>query len=196
MKSPILLLICTVALTSCQKAEKQDSQSLFNGKDLTGWTMSQEDKFLVEDGVIKGTNDGGKGDVLLTEKNDYKNFIVELEFKLGGGNIDSGVFLRDTKEQIQIGVSGSLKKDMTAQAFIPGKGYPVQVDAEKFLKKDGWNKLKIKLVGSSYTTWLNGEKIIDYDSDTISKEPGTIGLQVHPGREMSIYFRNIFVMEL
>jgi len=61
-------------------------------------------------------------------------------------------FLRDTKEQIQIGISGSLKKDMTAQAYIPGKGYPVQVDAEQFIKKDDWNTLRIKVVDNTYST--------------------------------------------
>ncbi len=191
-----LLIILTASLALPLLAAESELQSIFNGKDLSGWTMTLEDRFVVEDGLIKGSNDGGKGDILLTEKTDYKNFVVELEFKLGEGNIDSGVFLRDNKEQIQIGISGSLKKDMTAQAYIPGKGYPVQVDAEKFIKKDGWNTLRIKVVDSSYSTWLNGEKIIDYDSDTISDKPGTIGLQVHPGREMSIYFRNIRVAEL
>lgn len=195
MKLPILLTALTLPFLAV--AEEPVLTSLFNGKDFAGWTMREEGKFFVEDGVIKATNDGGKGDTLLTEKNDYKNFIVELEFKLGEGNIDSGVFLRDTKEQIQIGVSGSLKKDMTAQAYIPGKGYPVQVDAEKFLKKDGWNTLRIKVVDNTYSTWLNGEPILEnYESDTISDTPGTIGIQVHGKREMSIYFRNIEVGEL
>ena len=190
-------LLVTLTLTFHAVAEEPAPESIFNGKDFTGWTMSLEDKFLIEDGVIKATNDGGKSANLLTEKADYKNFIIELEFKLGEGNIDSGVFLRDTKEQIQIGISGSLKKDMTAQAYIPGKGYPVQVDAEQFIKKDGWNTLRIKVVDNTYSTWLNGEPILEsYESDTIISEPGTIGLQVHGKREMSIYFRNIRVAEL
>lgn len=195
MKLPILLV--TLTLPFLTLAEDPAFESIFNGKNFAGWTMSEEGKFLIEDGVIKATNDGGKGDSLLTEKADYKNFIVELEFKLGEGNIDSGVFLRDTREQIQIGISGSLKKDMTAQAYIPGKGYPVQVDAEQFIKKDDWNSLRIMVIGNTYSTWLNGEPIMrDYVSDTIISQPGTIGLQVHGNREMSIYFRNIQVAEL
>lgn len=195
MKLPILLV--TLTLPFLTVAEEPALKSIFNGKDFAGWTMSEEGKFLIEDGVIKAANDGGKGDNLLTEKADYKNFIVELQFKLGEGNIDSGVFLRDTREQIQIGISGSLKKDMTAQAYIPGKGYSIQVNAEQFIKKDDWNFLRIKVIDNTYSTWLNGEPIMrDYESDTIISQPGTIGLQVHGKREMSIYFRNIQVAEL
>ena len=53
------------------------------------------------------------------------------------------------------------------------------------------------VIGNTYSTWLNGEPIMrDYVSDTIISQPGTIGLQVHGNREMSIYFRNIQVAEL
>ena len=195
MRLPVL--IAALILQVLAIAEEPAFKTIFNGKDFSGWTKGLEDKFLIEDGVIKATNDGGKGDNLLTEKKDYKDFIVELEFKLGEGNIDSGIFLRDSKEQIQIGVSGSLKKDMTAQAYIPGKGYPVQVDAEQFLKKDDWNTLRIKVEGNTYSTWLNGEPILkSYESDTIIDKAGTIGIQVHGKRDMVIYFRNIQVAEL
>ena len=192
-----LLIFTTLTLPFLALAEEPELKPIFNGKDFSGWAMSLDDKFLIEDGVIRATNDGGKGDNLLTEKTDYKNFVIELEFKLGEGNIDSGVFLRDTKEQIQIGISGSLKKDMTAQAYIPGKGYPVQVDAEQFIKKDDWNTLRIKVVDNTYSTWLNGEPIMkSFESDTIVDKPGTIGIQVHGNREMSLYFRNIRAAEL
>ena len=192
-----LLIFTALTLPFLALAEEPELKPIFNGKDFSGWAMSLDDKFLIEDGVIRSTNDGGKGDNLLTEKTDYKNFVFELEFKLGEGNIDSGVFLRDTKEQIQIGISGSLKKDMTAQAYIPGKGYPVQVDAEQFIKKDDWNTLRIKVVDNTYSTWLNGEPIMkSFESDTIVDKPGTIGIQVHGNREMSLYFRNIRAAEL
>ena len=52
------------------------------------------------------------GDILVTEKL-YRNFEVQMDFKLGVGRVDSGIFLRDSQEQIQIGESGSLKRDMS-----------------------------------------------------------------------------------
>ena len=47
-----------------------------------------------------------KGSVLWTEKA-YGNFMMELEFRFGEGVVDSGVHVRN-KDQIQIGISGSL----------------------------------------------------------------------------------------
>ena len=35
-----------------------------------------------------------------------------------------------------------------------------------------------------------------FESDTIVDKPGTIGIQVHGNREMSLYFRNIRAAEL
>ena len=139
-------------------------------------------------GLLKGSS---------SPKDDYKNFIVELDFKMGEGRVDTGVFLRDSKEQIQIGESGSLKRDMTALPYIPKlKGYPVQVKtAEEVFDKADWNTLKIQVIGNSYTTWLNGTEIMTYESETIVPE-GPIGLQVHPKRDMTISFRNILATEL
>ena len=185
------------AITSTILA-KEAGQSIFNGNDLQGWITGNPVCWSIEKGILHGKNDPDKkGDILLTEKDDYRDFIIQLDFKMGAGRVDSGIFLRDTQEQIQIGESGSLKRDMTALPYIPAlRGYPVQVDAaEKVLDKTGWNTLKVKVVGSSYTTWLNGEKIMTYDSQTIVPA-GPVGLQVHPGREMEISFRNISLQEL
>lgn len=189
----LFLAVATLAYSA-----QELGKPIFNGKDLSGWITGNQPCWSVENGILHGKNDPDKkGDILLTEKNDYRNFVIQLDFKMGEGRVDSGIFLRDTQEQIQIGESGSLKRDMTALPYIPSlKGYPVQVDtAEKVLKKDGWNTLKVKVVGSRYTTWLNGKEIMTYDSDTI-KPVGPIGIQVHPSREMAIAFKNIFVSEL
>ena len=137
-----------------------------------------------------------KGQDLWTEK-EYVNFIVECEFKMGEGTVDSGIFLRNSN-QIQIGISGSLKRDMTASPYIPGKGYPVEAlkgDKAKLLKPKDWNHLKIKAVGPKYTSWLNGEKVMEYESPT-AKDKGPIGIQLHGGKVMEIDFRNIRAVEL
>lgn len=166
-------------------------------KDLTGFTFKEAKHWAVEAGVLTISNDGGAGDNLFTEKADYTDFELSVEFKFESGTIDSGIFLRDNKEQIQIGESGSLKKDMTALPYIPSKkGYPVQVDTVvQVLKMDDWNTLKIRVTGNSYTTWVNGTEIMTYESDTIA-ESGPIGIQVHPKREMKMHYRNLSITEL
>lgn len=195
MSKHLFLPLLALLITSCSDQPKL--QPIFNGENLSGWESSLPVVWSVADGVLSATNDPEqKGDILFTTKDDYRDFILELDFKFGTGRVDSGVFLRDAKEQIQIGESGSLKRDMTALPYIPGKGYPIQVDtAQSVLNREDWNRLRIQVKGSSYTTWLNGVEIMSYKSDTI-KTQGPIGLQLHPKREMSIHFRHILAAEL
>ena len=123
--------------------------------------------------------------------------MVELDFRMGSeGVVDSGVFLRNEREQVQIGISGSKKRDMTASPYISGKGYPVEAEGvAELLKPHDWNTLRIRARGQTYTTWLNGKEVMNYTSET-AVERGPIGLQLHPGRHMRIDFRAIRLTEL
>jgi hypothetical protein len=169
----------------------------FNGKDLKGWVIPDGNLWwTVNNKILEANSDPAKkGTILWTEKS-YTNFVVELDFLMGEGRVDSGVFLRTEKQQIQIGESGSLKRDMTGSPYIPGKGYPVEAERMKeILKLKDWNTIKIKANGGEYTVWMNGEEVMNYDSDT-AIENGPIGLQLHPGRDMHISFRNIKIGKL
>lgn len=192
---PIIIIACSLIATGCSLLEKGPTP-IFNGKNLNGWTSDNPACWSVSDGILHAANDPDqKGDILQTAKS-YKNFIVQADFKFGTGRVDTGIFLRDTKEQIQIGESGSLKRDMTALPYIPGKGYPIQVEtAQSVFKPKDWNTIKVQVIGNTYTTWLNGTEIMTYESESIIPE-GPIGIQVHPKREMSVDFRNILAQEL
>ena len=150
----------------------------------------------VNDGVLKTENGPDrKGSTLWTQKK-YQNFIVKADFKMGKGTVDSGIFIKGESPQIQIGISGSLKRDMTCSPYIPGKGYPVEAKKVKeLLSLTDWNTMKVKSKGKKLTVWLNGKKVLTYEVEKIEAE-GPIGLQLHPGNEMSIEYRNILVKEI
>ena len=104
--------------------------------------------------------------------------------------------MRTDKQEIQIGESGSLKRDLTGALYSPGKGYVAEAsNIEEILKLDDWNTMKVKAQGSIYTIWLNGEKVLTYDSET-AIDKGPVGLQLPKGREMHIDFRNILFAEI
>ncbi len=175
----------------------QELPKIFNGDDLSGWKVPDSNVWWkVHDGILEATSDADKtGSILWTEK-EYSSFIMELEFKMGVGTVDSGVFIRNEREQIQIGISGSLKRDMTASPYIAGKGYPVEaVRVKELLDIDGWNQMTIVAAKKRYTVWLNGEQVMTYQSDSAA-DSGPVGIQLHPSREMSIQFRNIRLAEL
>ena len=155
----------------------------------------------VADGaIVAKSGPKKKGSNLWTEKS-YTDFEIECEFRFDGKG-DSGVFIRDGGQQIQIGISGSLKRDMTGSPYISGKGYPVEAEEEKgvkgvnkLLKIDDWNTLKILAVGTKYDCWLNVVHVMTYKSENAKKE-GPIGLQLHGGKVMSIDFRKLRVREV
>jgi hypothetical protein len=78
-------------------------QKIFNGKDLSGWHISQVNHhgdtqaWTVRDGVLMGTQDKpGNGGILLTDRR-YKNFEVSLEVNPDFG-CDGGLFLRSSEK--------------------------------------------------------------------------------------------------
>jgi len=191
----IVSILVSSSFTSLEIEPKL--KKIFNGKNLDGWKAPEGNIWWSADNGILTAKSGPdkKGSILWTE-NDYKDFIIQADFKFGEGTIDSGIFIRCEEQQIQIGESGSLKRDMTCSPYIPGKGYPVEAEGIKdLLKMDDWNTIKVKAVGSVYTMWLNGKQVLTYDSDT-AIERGPVGIQLHPGREMHIDFKNILFAEL
>jgi hypothetical protein len=176
-------------------------KSLFNGKSLKGWECKPAERledWKVVDKEIVGANPQEKGSILWTEKK-FKDFDVSVEYITETDHYDTGVFLRGESHQVQIGISGSLKKDMTGCIYAPkdGKGsYPAATDKiDKFHKVGKWNTIRIIVTGKRIQTFLNGEPFVDYEAVTIPDE-GPIGLQLHPGVNMKVRFRNITVKEL
>jgi len=199
----VALLTVSFAALAAEKEEAEpadDAHRLplaFNGKDFTGWVVPENNIWWkAEDGILKvQSGPEQKGSTLWTEK-EYGNFVMEFEFKMGEGTVDTGIYVRNSKEQIQIGISGSLKRDMTGSPYIAGKGYPVEAKGVKeLLKLDDWNKMTIVAQGKNYAVWLNDAFVMTYDSES-AVEKGRIGIQLHGGKDMSVDFRNIRIAEL
>ncbi len=188
----MLCTFCVVPLTHARKLPR-----IFNGKDLSSWVVPENNIWWkAEHGILKVKSGPNQKGSTLWSKKEYANFIMELEFKFGQGTIDTGVFVRNSKEQIQIGISGSLKRDMTGSPYISGKGYPVEAEGVKeLLKLEGWNAMTIVAKGKNYSVWLNGKQVMTYHSES-AIERGPIGFQLHGSRDMSVDYRNIRLAEL
>ena len=191
MKQGVFLLFTAFMLNAAEPVV------LFDGKSLEGWkTTGADDCWQVKDAVIVGkSNEKKQGSVLWT-KEVFTDFVLEAEFRFSG-QIDSGFFLRNESEQIQLGVSRSLKRDMTCSPYIGKKGiYPVEaVGVDALLKTGEWNKIKIEVKGKKYIVTLNGKQVLDYSTDE-ALEKGPVGLQLHPGVDMEISFRNLTLTAL
>ena len=177
------------------------SVSLFDGKSLEGWEcdpVEQSTDWKAVEGELLGENPGEQASIIWTNQV-YKDFEAELDYFALTDDYDTGIFLRGLSHQVQIGISRSLQKDMTACIYAPKdeKGsYPGQTDKVVDIHRLGeWNHLKVIITGKRIQTFLNGEPMVDYTGIALVDE-GAIGLQLHGGVHMSVKFKNIRVREL
>jgi hypothetical protein len=190
MKKLLAAFLLLMVIVSTQ-AQDPKLKKIFNGKNLKGWVVPENNVWwTANDGVLFVKSTAEKKGSILWSESKYENFIIQADFLMGDGTVDSGIFLRSEHDQIQIGISGSLKRDLTASPYIPKKGYPVEAKVKDILKLKDWNTMKVKVVGSTYTVWLNGNEVMTYTSENMPAS-GPVGFQLHPGNEMSCSFRNI-----
>jgi hypothetical protein len=87
-------------------------QSIFNGKDLDGWTINGTEKWYVSDGLLICESGPDAEYGYLTTDDFYDDFLLELEFKQeADGN--SGVFFRST-------VDGTIVNGWQVEVAPPG----------------------------------------------------------------------------
>lgn len=190
----ILLLLSSFTLP-------QKKQSLFNGKDLTGWKIYGTEKWFVEKGQLVCESGPDKQYGYLGTEKFYKNFDLTVEF-LQESNGNSGIFFRSTIEgtkiagwQCEVAPQG---KDSGGIYESYGRGWLVQIPDEKenILKPGEWNKMRLSVEGARVQTWLNGTPMVDLTDEKIGKADGSIALQIHSGGGIKVRWRNFVVKEL
>lgn len=176
-------------------------KSLFNGKDLTGWTVYGTEKWYVEDGLLVSESGPDKQYGYLATDEPYKNFELNVDFKQEA-NGNSGVFIRSTIEgtkvsgwQVEVAPKG-LHTGGVYESY--GRGWLIKPSKEKesALKEGEWNHLKIVVQGDTITSWLNGMEMITIDDTIIGKGNGSIALQIHDGGGIKVKWKNIVLKEL
>ena len=129
--------------------------SLFNGKDLSGWkygkeadlagkTETMDKRFKVAGGVIIAEEGKGIKD-LYTIKDFNKEFNLKVEFRASLKS-DSGLYVRGPQLQVH---------DFIRRGEMKGK-------LTKF-KNDGWNELDITVKNGVVSTTVNGKPLTEKD---------------------------------
>ena len=203
------VLLCAVLTARTASAVEQGQEGfvpLLSGKDLSGWNTTGN--WIVEKGGVvalhprPGEHGWTRYDAYLTTARKYKDFVLDLEFKINkGGN--SGVFLRvgDPKSQVASGFEVQILDTHDKKVVgnhdcggVIGTAAP----SKNMAKPAGeWNRYVITCQGSHLTVVLNGEQIIDLDlSKTgLKNRPleGYIGFQ---DEGLPVWYRNVRIKEL
>ncbi|UIR55031.1 DUF1080 domain-containing protein [Sphingobacterium sp. SRCM116780] len=163
------------------KKNKQGAYILFDGTSLEGWRGYDKTvvpkKWVLDDGAIKfdsqanvGKDEGG--DLIFAY--DFKNFELELEWKVAKGS-NSGIFFlakevegqpiyisspecqvldNENHPDAKMGVDGN-RKSTSLYDMIPAKPQNAKPYGE-------WNKVKIVVNNGKVEQWQNGVKVVEY----------------------------------
>jgi len=170
--------------------------SLFDGKTLDGWRAEGNAAWTVQDGAIVGRQGPNNAAGDLYTKSEWADFELECEFKVVWP-ANSGIWFR--RNAAQPGYQADIldEKDypdaLSGSLYAMNTGFIAKNSDPKTVKKDGWNMLRMSAVGQEILITLNGKAVVKM-SDNRFPKPGSIGIQVHPGKvfgPMQIWVRKI-----
>jgi hypothetical protein len=168
--------IAGVAATSQSSTAAKDkpaagSKTLFDGHSLDAWRGYKMDKVPEGWHVVDGTLAKEKQVGDLVSRDEFANFELQLEWKIGkGGN--SGIFYRGTEEYDHIYWSApeyqllddAAAEDKASRLTSAGAAYAVYPSPPGHLKPAGeWNSARILVNGAHVEHWLNGFKLLEYE---------------------------------
>ena len=184
----------------------KDFVPLLNGKDLSGWNTTGN--WTVEEGGVvalhprPGEHGWTRYGAYLTTARKYKDFILDLEFKINkGGN--SGVFLRVGNPKDHVGSGFEIQiLDTHGRKHVGahdcGGVIGAAAPSKNTAKPAGeWNRYVITCQGTRLKLEFNGEQVIDLELDKsrLKNRPaeGYIGFQ---DEGLPVWYRNVRIKEL
>jgi hypothetical protein len=197
MKNLLVFLIFLISTGFISSSFKK----IFNGKDLSGWTIHGTEKWYVENGELVCESGPDKQYGYLSTNKSYLNFILQLKFKLEA-NGNSGVFIRSGIEGTKISgwqVEVAPPNHNTGGIYESyGRGWLIKPrpENEKVLKADQWNNMRIQVINDEVTTWLNGKQMVYLKDEKIGAGKGFIALQIHDGGGIKVRWKNIQIKQL
>ena len=221
----ILLLTMLTNFLLAKHHEKGDLKSIFNGKNLDGWSQKNGTAtYRIEKGAIVGkTKEGSPNSFLCTDKL-YGDFELQFEVKLINDELNSGVQIRSQTKELndkeksrgdkfgrvngpQVEIEATKEKGAES-GYVYGEalgGWMTPKDKlipHKNFKNGKWNKYRILAKGPVIKTWVNGNQVSDLKDEEKYKShaKGVIGLQVHSIKKgtgpYEVAWRNIKIKEL
>ncbi len=161
-------------------------EPLLNGKDLSGWTTAGADgsKFEVTgDGELHLTNGPGQ---IATEKG-FTDFVLQLQCKVNGDGLNSGVFFRTLPTGRWQGYESQINNrfldgDRTRPADFGTGGIYLRQPVRRVVADDHqWFTKTIVADGPHMAVWVNGYQVSDWTDDRPAAENPREGLRLGPG---------------
>ncbi len=208
--SAFVLSLC-LGVTGAQASQHEGEwHSLFNGKNLDGWKVTNDnpESIKVEDGKI--VCHGPRAHAFYmgeVENHDFKNFHLKLDI-MTHESANSGVYIHTRYQETgwpESGYEVQVNNTMKREPQKTGGLYNVAKVTVPPVPDEKWFTMDIIVKDQHVSVKVNGVALVDYtedeDSDLIKQNPkrqlshGTIALQAHdPGSK--IFYKNIKIKPL
>ena len=198
MKRAVLFFtaLVLIALTWAAKPEPE-WKSLFNGKNLDGWTVRGKAKWVVKDDVLIGEGENGH----IYAAPELTDLEVKGKFRITstGKDANSGLYFRanppaDNPNSYPRGYEAQICNSQDAHTgWLWKPGTPTGKAAPNPTKNGEWFDYRIKMVGNHIEFWINEKPVMTYDDNEYKK--GYFAIQCHnPGMVIEakdLYYRGI-----
>ena len=154
--------------------ENDGFDSVFNGRDFTGWAGPVEN-YMITDGTLQCRPKSGG---TIYTKAEYDDFAARMEFKLPpGGNNGLAIRYPGEGDPAYAGMCELQVLDDTHSKYANldprqyhGSVYGQVAAHRGYLRPTGeWNFQEVRVVGSTITVELNGTRIVDADISKITE---------------------------
>ncbi|HXB71284.1 MAG TPA: family 16 glycoside hydrolase [Candidatus Acidoferrales bacterium] len=177
---------------------------LFNGRNLDGWVPDTPGVWNVSDGMIVGKHTGQKWNDFLRTRDHFEDFELALEFRLLNGAGNSGVQFRSIpaeQEHELFGYQADIGETYWGSLYDESRRKRVLAQAPAAaiakLDKNGWHTYTVRALGNHITITIDGMRTVDYtEFEPGILKRGLIGLQVHAGAGIEVWFRNLQIREI
>ncbi len=203
-------------MTALAQTEKEKWKTLFNGKNLNGWTITTRGKpaaAWVENGeiVCHQVVNTAQHTFVRTKKK-YADFILEGDCKLDG-DLHTGFLFRliEASDTAKVSLLGyQVKIDPTPRKWTGGvfddfgnswrwlHTLEENAKAREAFKMKEWNTFRIEAIGNNIKVWVNDIPTVHLINNKYDK--GYIALKIHsmgntPEKEkILVHFKNIKIM--
>ena len=216
MNTRLLTLITFILLIPIASCNVDDKVLLFNGEDLSNWTIvtpgstvNPDDVFYVEDGVIKVS---GIPNGYIRTRESYSNYAIHVEWRWTADPKNSGVLLHTRGEDLlwPNSIECQLMHERAGDIVLIGDGAGVTVNGTSFKPDPGkrfksvprmedssenppgeWNTYDITCNGDQIEIVVNG--VLQNRGTDLTLTSGQIVLQSEGG---PIEFRNVYLIPL
>jgi len=195
MKKQLIALIFFLPLLAF--GQDCEWKSMFNGKDIDGWTVRGKAKWKVDDGVLIGKGKNGH----IYASPELTDLEVKGTFRVSdqGGGSNSGLYFRsnppeDNPNSYPRGYEAQICHNQDAYTgWLWKPGAPTGRASKLITKDDQWFKMRVKAVGPKINIWVNDELVMSYEDKEYKK--GFFAIQCH-NAGMTIEAKDLYYKDL